>query len=33
MLNKSFKDAVLQIMEKISEEIPDSHKKFPVNAT
>ena len=32
MLNKSFKDAVLQIMEKISEEIPDSHKKFPVNA-
>ncbi len=32
MLSKSFKDAVFQIMEKISDEIPDSHKKFPVNA-
>ena len=32
MLSKSFKDAVFQIMEKISDEIPDSHKKFSVDA-
>jgi len=32
MLNKSFKDAVFKIMKKISAEIPDSHKKFPVDA-
>ena len=32
MLSKNFKEAVFQIMEKISYEIPDSHKKFPVNA-
>ena len=32
MLSESFKDAVFQIMKKISDEIPDSHKKFPVDA-
>ena len=32
MLSKSFKEAIFKIMEKISNEIPDSHKKFPVDA-
>lgn len=32
MLSNSFKDAVFQIMQKISNEIPDAHIKFPVNA-
>jgi len=32
MLSKSFKEAVFQIMQKISDEIPDSHIIFPVDA-
>lgn len=32
MLSKDFKDAVFQIMQKISNEIPDAHIKFPVDA-
>ena len=32
MLSKSFKEAVFKIMEKISNEIPEEHRKYPVNA-
>ena len=32
MLTTSFKEAVFKIMEKISNEIPEEHRKYPVNA-
>jgi len=31
MLSNSFKDAVLHIMGKVANEIPDAHKKYLVN--
>ncbi len=32
MIAQSFKEAIIEMMEEIAKEIPDSHKKQPVKA-